>query len=385
MNFLKTSVLSLAFVTCITAVASPIGVSAKDTDNQITEYPEIFTYNLAPQNVLAWDAESYDKVRIKWDKVPGAGSYAIYMADREDGKYTKVATTKSDSCLIDGLITGKKMFFKVQTVIDLNNEQFPWIAESFVNNTETKSDIVSATPKLEAPKAKSYLRTGSKAQIEWKKVDGADGYFLYEKDSDGKWSKIKKARGCKGSKCMRSSLKKRKTHTYKIAAYRTSDEGTSIGKSSKTSIYVPKLLTSSTKTYSMTYQSKVIKLARTKLGAKYLWGASGPKKFDCSGFTYWVMKKSKLSGVKFKRTSSQGMYYNLKKYNLGKKLSKAQPGDIILYGRNGSKKRIYHAAIYYGNNKTIHATTSGRSGKVKITRIWDSGEIVAIIRLPGLR
>ena len=132
-------------------------------------------------------------------------------------------------------------------------------------------------------------------------------------------------------------------------------------------------------------RAKIIKTARSKLGKRYVWGASGPNSFDCSGYVYWVMKHSKVKGVKIKRYTAQGIYNAKRRYNIGRSIKKAKRGDIVLFGRNKSKHRIYHAAIYYGKGKVIHASTGWTGRKcVKITKA-DTRHIAAIIRMPALR
>mgnify|MGYP000918436026 FL=1 len=39
-------------------------------------------------------------------------------------------------------------------------------------------------------------------------------------------------------------------------------------------------------------RDKVISFAQTKLGSPYVWGATGPNTFDCSGFVGYVFKKA---------------------------------------------------------------------------------------------
>ncbi len=40
--------------------------------------------------------------------------------------------------------------------------------------------------------------------------------------------------------------------------------------------------------------------AKSFLGTKYVWGATGPNKFDCSGFTQWIYRDA---GIKIPRVS----------------------------------------------------------------------------------
>ena len=103
--------------------------------------------------------------------------------------------------------------------------------------------------------------------------------------------------------------------------------------------------------------TRVITLAKKQLGKKYVWGKSGPSSFDCSGFTYYVIKKT--TGKSIPRGSIvQGKYG---KYVSRKNLRK---GDLVFFATTG-KGRISHAGIYLGNKKFIHASSS--KGKVVIS------------------
>ena len=239
----------------------------------------------------------------------------------------------------------------------------------------------AAKQKIEA---ESYLKTGTKAVVKWNKVKGADKYIVSRKKGSGEWKKLKTV-SAKTTKISQKSLSRKTTYRYKVEAVdKVEGENVTTAKDT-TSVYVPKKLTKKTKTYSKTNQAKVIRLARSKLGKRYVWGAEGPDSFDCSGYVYWVMKHSGVAGVKVKRYTAQGIYNAYKRYSIGRSVSKAQPGDIILFGRNKSRHSIYHAAIYYGNGKVIHASTGWGGGrKVKITNI-DRRNVAAIIRLKGLR
>lgn len=102
----------------------------------------------------------------------------------------------------------------------------------------------------------------------------------------------------------------------------------------------------------MVSANKIIRIAKKYLGTRYVWGAEGPKGFDCSGFTQYVMKKSK--GITIPRVSRRQAYYG--KYVSRKDL---QPGDLIFF--DTSKRRrgyVNHVGIYIGNNKFIHASSA---------------------------
>ncbi len=96
----------------------------------------------------------------------------------------------------------------------------------------------------------------------------------------------------------------------------------------------------------------VIREAKKYLGKRYVWGAEGPNKFDCSGFTQYVMRKSK--GVKIPRVSRKQAYYG--KYVSRKNL---KPGDLIFFDTSRRRRGyVNHVGIYIGNNKFIHASSA---------------------------
>ncbi|MEA1914227.1 MAG: LysM peptidoglycan-binding domain-containing C40 family peptidase [Campylobacterota bacterium] len=104
----------------------------------------------------------------------------------------------------------------------------------------------------------------------------------------------------------------------------------------------------------------LVKLARKKLGKRYVWGAQGQNSFDCSGFTYYV---AKTNGIKLPRKA-------IAQSKVGKPISKKNlvKGDFVFF--DTSKKRrgyVNHVGIYIGNNQFIHASSAGK--KVIITSL----------------
>jgi len=112
------------------------------------------------------------------------------------------------------------------------------------------------------------------------------------------------------------------------------------------------------RTYNQPSNSSAIKneiesKAKSFLGIKYVWGATGPNKFDCSGFTQWVYRDS---GITIPRVSKdQAKVGNYVKY------SNLKRGDMVFFD---TKKRrsgiVTHVGIYLGNNNFIHASSSAK-------------------------
>lgn len=92
----------------------------------------------------------------------------------------------------------------------------------------------------------------------------------------------------------------------------------------------------------------VVETAKNYIGSSYVYGASGPSSFDCSGFTSYIYKQY---GVSLNRTAA-GQYSN------GTAVSKdeLQPGDLVMFGKSG----INHVGIYIGGGQMVHAANPSR-------------------------
>lgn len=98
-----------------------------------------------------------------------------------------------------------------------------------------------------------------------------------------------------------------------------------------------------------TKRNKVVKLAKKQVGKRYVYGATGPNAFDCSGLTSYVY--SHAIGKYISRTTYSQVYQ-------GKtvKVSTAslKKGDLLFWG---SKYSPYHVGIYVGGGQYVHAAT----------------------------
>ncbi|MEU5365139.1 C40 family peptidase [Streptomyces sp. NPDC005925] len=105
---------------------------------------------------------------------------------------------------------------------------------------------------------------------------------------------------------------------------------------------------------------KALRIAASKKGAPYRWGATGPHRFDCSGLTLYAYRKA---GKKLPRTAAQ-------QYNRTRHISASsrKAGDLVFFH---SGRYIYHVGIYAGGNRIWHAPKSG--AVVRLERIWSRG------------
>ena len=94
---------------------------------------------------------------------------------------------------------------------------------------------------------------------------------------------------------------------------------------------------------------EIVNYAKQYLGCKYVYGGSGPKTFDCSGFTMYVYKNFGISlSHSATAQSKKGTY--VAKENL-------QPGDLVFFKDYETMKGIGHCGIYIGEGNFIHASS----------------------------
>lgn len=114
---------------------------------------------------------------------------------------------------------------------------------------------------------------------------------------------------------------------------------------------IPKKSTSSSAKVDSSKRSKIVELARGRLGVPYQWGGRDWEGgLDCSGLTMLVFQKAGITIPATSETQS----------NMVKKISKeeAKRGDLVFWGPAGSS---HHVAIYAGDNKVIEAPEPGKT------------------------
>ncbi|MFJ3657807.1 NlpC/P60 family protein [Streptomyces nigra] len=95
-----------------------------------------------------------------------------------------------------------------------------------------------------------------------------------------------------------------------------------------------------------TKAQKALSFARTQIGKPYVWGATGPDSYDCSGLTQAAWK---AAGVDIPRVT-----YDQVNAGTTVPVSSAQPGDLVFFYDD-----ISHVGLYIGNGMMIHAPKPG--------------------------
>ena len=98
-----------------------------------------------------------------------------------------------------------------------------------------------------------------------------------------------------------------------------------------------------------TKRNKVVKLAKKQVGKRYVYGATGPYSFDCSGLTSYVY--SRALGKYITRTTYTQVHQGK---TVAVSTATLKKGDLLFWG---SKSSPYHVGIYVGGGKFVHAAT----------------------------
>lgn len=103
-----------------------------------------------------------------------------------------------------------------------------------------------------------------------------------------------------------------------------------------------------------------VRAALSKLGRPYVWGATGPNQFDCSGLVQWAYHQA---GIPLHRTT-----YDQIHDGIAVPRSQIQPGDLV-FPHTG------HVQMAIGNGMVVEAPHAGAN--VRISRL---GDVIAIRR-----
>ena len=118
-----------------------------------------------------------------------------------------------------------------------------------------------------------------------------------------------------------------------------------------------------------------INFALGEVGKPYVWGATGPATYDCSGL---IMRAFQTAGINLPRVSREQFYS-------GGHLpvAQAQPGDLLFYATDrNDPATIHHVVLYMGDGKMVEAPYSGEQVRVQPVP-WDYPELVPLATRPG--
>lgn len=246
------------------------------------------------------------------------------------------------------------------------NENYGWVRKDTVGNIEKgNTNSNTNTPNNDEPKetpitvktmyvneSSIYVRKGPSTNndILTSLVRNAEVTVIAEVED---WYKVK-VNGDTGyiAKRLLSDKKQETTNRGNVDRKEAETEGqATVGE--QTAI-------SNTTTTSSNQRQEVVNFAKQYLGCKYVYGASGPSTFDCSGFTMYVYRQFGIT-LSHSATAQSKKGTPVAKENL-------QPGDLVFFKDYETMDGIGHCGIYIGNGDFIHAS-SGTGYCVKISTL----------------
>lgn len=239
-------------------------------------------------------------IKVSWKETGNANSYIVYRKI-ETSDWEKLCVTKKTS-FIDGNVTNGKSY--TYTVKAKTNAGLTAFDETGV------SCLYIATPKLSVAANKNGY-----TEVKWKKVNGADGYYIYRKTSkNGKWKRIAKT-----TKAVYNdkNVKTNGNYFYTVRAFsgNTLSGYVSSGVATKY-LDVPELLKITTAKKGVTLKYGAIKGAKSYNIYRKTSGSSWKKIATVSGKTNYL-DKSAVKGTKYTYTvravnGKYLSYYNTK-------------------------------------------------------------------------
>jgi peptidoglycan DL-endopeptidase CwlO len=118
-----------------------------------------------------------------------------------------------------------------------------------------------------------------------------------------------------------------------------------------------------------------IEFALGEVGKPYVWGATGPHTYDCSGL---MLRAFQAAGINLPRVSRQQFYAGGHV-----PVEQAQPGDLLFYATDPSDpSTIHHVVLYLGNGQMVEAPYTGERVRVRPVP-WNYHELVPLATRPG--
>jgi cell wall-associated NlpC family hydrolase len=117
------------------------------------------------------------------------------------------------------------------------------------------------------------------------------------------------------------------------------------------------------------FWSKLESSIQRHLGRPYVWGATGLKSFDCSGFVWRVLLES---GVRLKRTTARKLYFSLPRVD---PKNEWDLGNVVFFDD------LRHCGLTAGPRSFYHAATSTGTHLSQLDPYWRP-KIVGIRKFP---
>ncbi|MFE2537467.1 NlpC/P60 family protein [Streptomyces sp. NPDC059371] len=232
-------------------------------------------------------------------------------------------------------------FDQTQLMSRLTNRQKAAVDDYVTEQAATTEKRTEATESLESLTASQKELKTSKAAVQRKLTEARDLLSKLNAEEKARLAAIeKKKRDQAAAKA--AELAKQQAAAEKAARAQPSSDSTDAPAAGSTT----GSSTGSTATGSSSKAAEALAFARAQVGKPYVWGATGPDSYDCSGLTQAAWK---AAGVSLPRVT-----YDQVNAGTTVSLADARPGDLVFFYDD-----ISHVGVYIGDGMMIHAPKPG--------------------------
>ncbi|MFH9041433.1 NlpC/P60 family protein [Streptomyces sp. NPDC017966] len=239
--------------------------------------------------------------------------------------------------------TPQDFFDRSQLMDRMTGRQKEAVDDYVTQQSETMKKRQEATESLETlTESQGDLKT-AKATVQKKLTDARELMSKLTAEEKARLAAIEKKKQAeaarKAAELARQQAERQKAQEEAAAQQDGGTSGSTSGSSGSTT-------SPSTDSSYATKAEKALAFARAQIGKPYVWGATGPGSYDCSGLTQAAWK---AAGVTLPRTT-----YDQVDAGTTVPVSQAQPGDLVFFYDD-----VTHVGIYIGNGMMIHAPKPG--------------------------
>lgn len=231
-------------------------------------------------------------------------------------------------------------FDQDQLMARMTSQQQKAVADFRTQQKEAAAKRVEATKSLETlTESQASLRT-SKQQVQTKLTEARSLLSKLTAEEKARLAELERKKEAEAkrkaeelARQQAAAKEKAEQAAKEEAAKEGTGSGTGTGGTGSGSGYASKA-------------EKVLAFARAQIGKPYVWGATGPSSYDCSGLTQAAWREA---GVDLPRTTWDQV-------DVGTRVATAdlQPGDLVFFYDD-----ISHVGIYKGDGMMIHAPKPG--------------------------
>ncbi len=152
-------------------------------------------------------------IKVSWNKVSGAAGYYVYRSQyngKEWSKWTKLTTIDDSS----------KLNYTDTSVSE--GKTYRYTVRGYNGSSSGYYVAGKSIYRLSQPDFK-LSNTSKGVKVQWSKNKYASGYYVYRKNSEGKWQKVAEIEGSSTVSWTDKDVKKNKTYTYTLKTVRKND------------------------------------------------------------------------------------------------------------------------------------------------------------------